>query len=233
MAIERFYILKNGERDGPFDESYVRFLLENEEIGFDDFCETEDGEQIRLGAMYEAVEDEVVEEPGEESGPQGGRPLSRGVAVRDQPAAAERPNRILYHGRPSVLRYSFSWLLVIAGSLGGWILGPHTLWGMLACFGIACLAIFYVALSRASHQYLITPRRIETVRGLVAKDSTEIRVEDIRTINVRRSGIPGLFGVGTVEFSSTGDAVDVCFADIWGARRLKKLVRRLQDDLED
>ena len=62
MAIERFYIIKDGERDGPFDESYVRFLLENDEIGFEDFCETEEGERIRLGTMYETVEEEGEEE---------------------------------------------------------------------------------------------------------------------------------------------------------------------------
>ena len=104
---------------------------------------------------------------------------------------------------------------------------------MLACFGFASLAFFYIVLARASHLYVVTPRRIEAVHGLMAKDSTEIRVEDIRTINVRRNGIPGLLWVGTVEFSSTGDAIDVTFADVWGARRLKKLVRHLQDEMED
>jgi hypothetical protein len=103
---------------------------------------------------------------------------------------------------------------------------------MIGGFGVAALAFFYIVLERSSHVYVITPRRLEAIHGLVAKDSTEIRVEDVRTINVRRNGLPGLLGVGSIEFSSSGDAVDVCFADIWGARRLKKLVRRLQDELE-
>ena len=103
---------------------------------------------------------------------------------------------------------------------------------MIGGFGVAALAFFYIVLERSAHVYVITPRRLEAIHGLVAKDSTEIRVEDVRTINVRRNGLPGLLGVGSIEFSSSGDAVDVCFADIWGARRLKKLVRRLQDELE-
>lgn len=229
MAIERFYIIKNGERDGPYDESYVRFLLENDEIGFEDFCETEEGERFRLGTMYEAVDEPDDEEI--EDGDGDGEEVEHREPHRS--ARGFRPGRILYHGRPSYLRYSLSWLLVVGGTVAGYLLGPHTLWGMLACFGLASLAIFYAVLARASHQYVITSRRIEAVHGLVAKDSTEIRVEDIRTINVHRSGIPGLLGVGTVEFSSTGDAIDVSFADIWGARRIKKLVRRLQDELED
>ncbi len=123
--------------------------------------------------------------------------------------------------------------MVVGGVVGGYLIGPHSLWGMLTGFGICSLSIIYIVLARAAHVYVITARRIEAVHGLVAKDSTEIRVEDIRTINVRRSGIPGLLGVGTVDFSSTGDSVDVSFADVWGARRIKKLVRRLQDDIED
>ncbi|MGI9243588.1 MAG: PH domain-containing protein [Verrucomicrobiales bacterium] len=226
MAAERFYILKGGEREGPFDESYVRFLLENDEIGFEDFCETPDGKRIRLGALYEPVE-------GAEGGGGNSEAESRRASAGERrQRSAPRPGKILYHGHPSFLRYPVAWCLVLAGSLGGYWLGPHSLAGMLAGFGIAVMAFFYIVLSRSSHVYVITPRRLEAVHGLVAKDSTEIRIEDVRTINVRRSGLPGLFGVGTMEFSSTGDAIDVSFADIWGARRLKKLVRRLQDDLE-
>lgn len=226
MAAERFYILKDGEREGPFDESYVRFLLENEEVGFDDFCETSDGKRVRLGALYEPVE-------GTEGGgdPEVETRQSGGGERRSR--SALRPAKILYHGHPSYLRYPVAWGLVLTGSIGGCWFGPHSLAGMLAGFGIAVIAFFYIVLSRSSHVYVITPRRLEAVHGLVAKDSTEIRIEDVRTINVRRSGLPGLLGVGTMEFSSTGDAIDVSFADIWGARRLKKLVRRLQDELEE
>ena len=219
MPVERFYIIKDGGREGPFDEPYVRFLLENDELGFDDFCETAEGERFRLGTMYEPIGEQAA----------GGDAADPGSRKRRAPA---RTGKVLYVGHPSFLRYPLSWLLVAAGSVGGYLLGPHSLWGMIACFGIASLAFFYVVLERSAHVYVITPRRLEAVHGLVAKDSTEIRVDDVRTINVRRSGLPGLLGVGSIEFSSTGDAVDVCFADIWGARRLKKLVRRLQDELE-
>ncbi len=70
MSAERFYIIKDGEREGPFDESYVRFLLENDELGFEDFCETADGQRVRLGTLYEPV-DEEVPDGGRSSGSQG------------------------------------------------------------------------------------------------------------------------------------------------------------------
>ena len=217
MSVERFYIIRDGGREGPYDETYVRFLLENDEVDFDDLCETEDGKRVRLGEMYEPLDDEPEPEDEEE--------LETAV-----PRKGGR--RLLYVGRPSFLKYPVSWVLVLVGAVGGCVVGPYSLWGMLGLFALASFAIIFIVLDRSSHLYVITSRRIEGVHGLMAKDSTEIRIEDIRTINVRRTGIPGLLGVGTVDFSSTGDAIDVSFGDVWAARRIKKLVRRLQDELE-
>ena len=223
MAVERFYIIKDGKRDGPFDDSYVQFLLENDEIGFDDFCETEDGERFRLGTVYEPVDDKKEEGSSREA-------ASRRSSPRKRASAPSR--RVLYRGHPSFLRYPKSWFVVLLGAVGGYLLGPHSLWGMLAGFGLASLAIIFIVLERSSHLYVITERRIEAIHGLVAKDSTEIRIDDLRTINVRREGLKGVLGVGSVDFSSTGDAIDVSFGDILAARRIKKLVRRLQDQLD-
>ncbi|MEM8955687.1 MAG: hypothetical protein AAGD22_16150, partial [Verrucomicrobiota bacterium] len=64
----------------------------------------------------------------------------------------------------------------------------------------------------------------------ISKSSEEVRVCDIRAINVRKAGVKGLLGVGSVEFASAGsDGSDVVFEDVMGAHRLKENVRRLQD----
>ena len=44
--------------------------------------------------------------------------------------------------------------------------------------------------------------------------------------------LTGLLGIGTIEFSCAGDSIDVMFADIWKAQRVKALVRGLQDSNE-
>ena len=59
---------------------------------------------------------------------------------------------------------------------------------------------------------MVTPKRVELVWGLLTKSSNEVRIEDIRTINVRRKGFSGLLGIGTIEFSSTGDKIDTVIA---------------------
>ncbi len=80
------------------------------------------------------------------------------------------------------------------------------------------LVLCLLSLHRYASLYLITDRRVELVNGLIAKSSREIRIQDIRAINVSRQGILGLFGIGTVEFASAGsDGVEVAFDKVWNA----------------
>ena len=62
------------------------------------------------------------------------------------------------------------------------------------------------------------------------KDSNEIRVQDIRSINVTKHGIGGLIGIGTIEFSSAAtDDAEVTFVGIAGADGVRDMVRKLQN----
>ncbi len=71
---------------------------------------------------------------------------------------------------------------------------------------------------------------MEVQRGLISKSSQEIRIPDIRAINVRKSGFAGLLGVGDLIFSSsTGGEEDVVFQRTASAHRLKHRVRHVQD----
>jgi hypothetical protein len=66
--------------------------------------------------------------------------------------------------------------------------------------------------------------------GLVAKSSDEVRIKDIRSISVRKSGMTGLLGVGDLEFSSAAsDQAEITFQSIPQAEEVRNLVRRYQD----
>ena len=68
-----------------------------------------------------------------------------------------------------------------------------------------------------------------TEHGRWSKDTQEIRVQDIRSMNVSKGGFPGLLGIGKVEFSSaTTDDADVIFYQVGGADAVRDLVRQLQ-----
>jgi hypothetical protein len=63
----------------------------------------------------------------------------------------------------------------------------------------------------------------------VNRVSNEVRISDIRSINLQKTGFTGLFGIGRVEFSSaaTEDA-DVIFWNTPEAEKVRDLVRSLQ-----
>lgn len=173
----------------------------------------------------------------------GGRmPLGGDTAVsRGEPPRNPSPPRegLLYRGRPTLLAYTKSLLLIVTLAVGIFFiddLGPfETDPGITKQIGltILMLVLCLLSLQRYASLYLITDRRVELVKGLIAKSSREIRIQDIRAINVSRQGILGLFGIGTVEFASAGsDGVEVAFDKVWNAGKVKLLVRKLQESSE-
>ena len=103
-------------------------------------------------------------------------------------------------------------------------------WVWLAPFLLLLAVLSMVAWKRASRRYEITPGRVVVQTGRFVRDSNEIRVQDIRSINVTKHGIGGLIGIGTIEFSSAAtDDAEVTFVGIAGADGVRDMVRKLQN----
>jgi uncharacterized membrane protein YdbT with pleckstrin-like domain len=65
--------------------------------------------------------------------------------------------------------------------------------------------------------------------GIVSRTSNEVRIQDIRSINLTKKGLSGLLGIGRVEFSSAAtDDADVVFWNTPEAEKVRDLVRSLQ-----
>jgi uncharacterized membrane protein YdbT with pleckstrin-like domain len=65
--------------------------------------------------------------------------------------------------------------------------------------------------------------------GIINRISNEVRIPDIRSINLQKTGFTGLFGIGRVEFSSAAtDDADVIFWNTPEAEKVRDLVRSLQ-----
>lgn len=96
---------------------------------------------------------------------------------------------------------------------------------------LALVTILATALARFSKEYLVTEERVEIVWGIIGRSSKEVRIRDIRSIDVHESGFTGLIGIGTLDFSSAANSgVEVQFRDIRKAHRVKELVRVLQKE---
>ena len=154
------------------------------------------------------------------------------------PDETHQPEQTLWTGRRSHWYYLGYWLigwLVVAALAAGIYfyrldLAPWMPW-VYGAPVLALLAVFAaVGIARSQRRYRVTNRRVISDFGRLVKDTNEIRIQDIRSMNVSKSGITGLFGVGKVEFSSAAtDDADVIFYQIGNADGVRDLVRKLQN----
>ena len=158
-------------------------------------------------------------------------------SVESPSSSHDRPpqdsSTVLYSGRPSLLSYPKS-LLLVALSLGTGIwLREQFDWILFAGIAIALISIVQAQLRRSRHQYYITPKQVEVIHGLILENSREVRIEDIGAIHIRQRGLQGLLGLATIEFAAAESPMPILvFHNVRAVRRIKDLVRRLQDALE-
>ena len=230
---ESVFVLKQGTKLGPFDIETLFDGLEAGEFSYDDIC-------LREGATdCERLKDIL---DWESAHPSRGVRSSRGKHRAAPPVESiiddEEENedehfldgeRLLYAGHPSIASSPLALFFLVGGITGGvWLYVIDPVF-TLAGIGLALLGMAYLSFMRFTQDYRITPRRIEVITGFLARSSNEVRIEDIRAINVTCRGFTGIIGIGTVDFFTSGDAAEVSFRKIWAAQKVKTLVRRLQD----
>lgn len=151
------------------------------------------------------------------------------------PAGPTLPSRggeeILFLGHPSWFAYPKS-LAVSFACLGGAAFCFTQQYGLewIVLLGsIAALILVFVSLDRTTTTYFVTTRRVEMEFGLVGRNSKEVRIADIRAIDVRQKSYAALLGIGNVDFdSSASPGAEVRFKDVRRPHDIKQLVRQLQ-----
>lgn len=230
MSDDYFILQPDGARSGPYAEEELLDLMDAGKIGPNTPCR-----HAVSGRVSEAGELFTVVKPAETpTGPVAWQPAPFPEEIPPgKPAAAtdkSRP-RLLYRGNRCVLTCWRSVLLAAGLAAGGWLAGSEVPAMLAAGPVLGSLVLIHAILRRLSTQYYITTVRVEVTEGLLARSSRELRIADIRAINVTRRGLTGLLGIGTITFSSAAGAQDdVVFQSVWRASALKGLVRQLQDD---
>jgi membrane protein YdbS with pleckstrin-like domain len=136
---------------------------------------------------------------------------------------------ILFFSHPSWFSYVkalFFFLLLVTASVMLLFIDPvySLITGLLA---LATLIAIMIA--RSCRDYLVTEDRVEVLWGILGRSSNEVRICDIRSLDVRENGIKGLLGIGTLDASSAANAgIEVSFLDIRKPHEVKELIRRLQ-----
>ena len=167
------------------------------------------------------LEEEPLEEEPEEAEPE--LPKERYTASGEL---------ILFFSHPSWFRYVkalFFFLLLVIASIMLLFIDPvySLITGLLA---LATLIAIMIA--RSCRDYLVTEDRVEVLWGILGRSSNEVRICDIRSLDVRENGIKGILGIGTLDASSAANAgIEVSFLDIRKPHEVKELIRRLQRGL--
>lgn len=144
---------------------------------------------------------------------------------------------VLWSGTVSQLHYAGRWLLILLllGACAATFFLPALAsmnyeWiirGVLA--GLALVIFLVIVVDRSRRKYTVTNKRVIVEFGFIDRRSNEIRVQDVRSINLLQSGLTGLLGIGRVEFSSAAtDDADVIFWNTPDAQKVRDLVRSLQ-----
>lgn len=242
----RYRIQNNPSFAGLLSKEDIYLLVERGSLARGDICvDARSGRSHKIGELIGGMSPPRPGNPGARidrppyqeiraDGPvddSGGCPDEDDEGVETQGDFQLTPSgeRIHYHTHPSWWAYAKPLLLFvllgIAAGLSVQFGGQYLAVGL----GLAFVTMLCVTASRFSRDYYITDQRVEMVWGLLGRSSKEVRICDIRAIDVHEKGITGLLGIGTVDFSSAGNAgVEVQFKNIRKAHQVKELVRELQ-----
>ena len=136
---------------------------------------------------------------------------------------------ILHHAHPSWLGYTKALVLCLLLTIAGGLLFVIQFEYAIIAFLCASSTLIAVGIARYSHDYIVTRERVELIWGIIGRSSKEARICDIRSIDVYESGLKGMLGLGTIDFSTAANAgIEVQFKDLRRAHVVKDLVRKLQ-----
>lgn len=247
----RYRIQNNPSFEGLLSKKDLYLLVERGSLARGDFCaDVRTGRSHKIGELIDGMAPprpgdamaRIDRPPYQEfraDGPERADEEDPAGLVPPPPPDDDLPftasgERIHLHIHPSWWAYSkplvLFVLLGIASGLGFQFGTSYAFTGI----GLALIVLLGIIAARFSCDFYVTDERVEVVWGIIGRSSKEVRVCDIRAIDVHERGIMGLLGIGTVDFSSAGNAgVEVQFRHIRKAHRIKELVRHLQRGTEE
>ena len=142
---------------------------------------------------------------------------------------------VIYEGHPSwrsTFGFYFSGIVLVAVAVAIGVLADKT--GIGAAVGAAILVIVLLIgwLRRITTRYLITSRRLQIRRGILAKSTEETRVDRIVDVTVRQGIFDRVLGIGAVDFDNAsaqqGDLFR--FAGIAAPEKVVRAIDRVHEE---
>ena len=98
---------------------------------------------------------------------------------------------------------------------------------IVLCIAIVGFVIYFVEWLRVcATRLIITSRRTTLKKGILEKATNEVRHSDVRNVRVTQGFVDRLFGVGTLELSSTGQSdVEIAVKGLPNPQEIADLIR--------
>jgi uncharacterized membrane protein YdbT with pleckstrin-like domain len=83
-------------------------------------------------------------------------------------------------------------------------------WGVVGLFAVAggLIALFVAWLKRATTEIAVTNRRIIYKTGLIRRNTIEMNMDKVETVDVEQSVLGRILGYGTVTIKGTGAGIE-------------------------
>jgi membrane protein YdbS with pleckstrin-like domain len=160
-------------------------------------------------------------------------------------AAAERQDQIandplVWKGNPAWLYYLNCYVvggivlvlgLIFAGAAAMSNLPSSVFVAGTVGFVTGGICIGFDILDQKNRVYRVFKDRVEMTSGIVSRSTSEVRVNNIRTVAMEQGIIERIFGLGTVKIGSAGtDGYEVVFFGVTSPSRVKDIVRQVQQN---
>ena len=109
----------------------------------------------------------------------------------------------------------------------------HLLGLILLPIVIGVVFILYAELDRRTRIFVVTKKRITTQEGIISRQTNEVRIKDVRSINVKQNCFERMVGIGTIEIGSSGHAgIEARLLGIPSPFEVRDRIRLLMDSAD-
>ena len=137
---------------------------------------------------------------------------------------APAEERLLLTAHPSLWTTFKEILLIIIVAATSIFLHRYT---PLALYGLALIPVIalYIWIVRLRHKYTVTSRRVECRERIIAKNTNEVDIKDVRSVTVHQAVIHRIINIGHMNIGTAGtEGVEISMRGIARPHRVKDLI---------
>lgn len=100
---------------------------------------------------------------------------------------------------------------------------------LVPAFGLGLIILLVWYLKIKASKLVVTENDILYEQGLLSKNRVEVSIGSVRTVRVKQSFFDRIFGTGTIELYTAGDAPEVVAKGMPEPNRVREIIKSRKD----